>query len=269
MARSEGYLGSKIDQKTHPRNQNQVHRAATSFLVGETVGFCADARSCTCTLRINTPGSPTDRHKNKKIYTRGLSWPPSGPRTLVDALAVGRADARHLRRPPHLATSHDPACSHPHWLRPRRHAKEQDLAQRPDVLGQARGHRWRARPPLLGRAAALGRLGQRQGLAPGGMRQAEIVVHVIQRQLLVYAVLAFAERRHTPPDRGDLLADTEVEAFNARRVDLPAAGRQYLLGRRQGAEHHAVAHPYQTPAPPGLDHLRIEELGPWHPTRLR
>src|SRR5215468_10241166 len=45
MARSEGYLGSKIDQKTHPRNQNQVHRAATSFLAGETVGFCADAHA--------------------------------------------------------------------------------------------------------------------------------------------------------------------------------------------------------------------------------
>src|SRR5262249_773495 len=43
MARSEGYLGSKIDQKTHPRNQNQVHRAATRFLAGETVSFCADA----------------------------------------------------------------------------------------------------------------------------------------------------------------------------------------------------------------------------------
>src|SRR5262249_58981735 len=45
MARSEGYLGSKIDQKTHPRNQNQVHRAAPSFLAGETVGFCADAHA--------------------------------------------------------------------------------------------------------------------------------------------------------------------------------------------------------------------------------
>jgi hypothetical protein len=45
MARSEGYLGSKIDQKTHPRNQNQFHRAATSFLAGETVGFCADAHA--------------------------------------------------------------------------------------------------------------------------------------------------------------------------------------------------------------------------------
>src|SRR5215475_5234698 len=45
MARSEGYLESKIDQKTHPRNQNQVPRAATSFLAGETVGFCADAHA--------------------------------------------------------------------------------------------------------------------------------------------------------------------------------------------------------------------------------
>jgi hypothetical protein len=25
------------------------------------------AGSCTCTLRINTPGSPTDRHKDKKV----------------------------------------------------------------------------------------------------------------------------------------------------------------------------------------------------------
>src|SRR5215468_9746707 len=45
MARSEGYLGSKIDQKTHLRNQNQVHRVATSYLTGETVGFCADAHA--------------------------------------------------------------------------------------------------------------------------------------------------------------------------------------------------------------------------------
>src|SRR3989442_1057340 len=35
--------------------------------------------SCTCTLRINTPGSPTDRYKDKKVYKRGLSWHPSGP----------------------------------------------------------------------------------------------------------------------------------------------------------------------------------------------
>src|SRR6266567_7028496 len=125
---------------------------------------------------------------------RGLSWHPSGPLTPVDALEAGRADARRLRRPPHLATSHDPACSPPHWLRPRRHAKAQDLAQRPDVIGQARGHRWRARPPLLGRARAVGRHRLEQGLAYAGMGQTEIIVHLIQHELLAYAVLALAER---------------------------------------------------------------------------
>ncbi len=83
-----------------------------------------DVGSCTCTLRINTPGSPTDRHKDKKVYKRGLSWHPSGPLTHGDALDAGRVDARRLLRPPPLAVSHHPACSPPCWLRPRRHAEE-------------------------------------------------------------------------------------------------------------------------------------------------
>src|SRR5713226_3833672 len=41
---------------------------------------------CTCTLRINTTGSPTDHHRSKKTQTRGLSGHPSGPLTSVDAL---------------------------------------------------------------------------------------------------------------------------------------------------------------------------------------
>src|SRR5712691_3620096 len=36
---------------------------------------------------------------------RGLSWPPSGPLTPVDALEAGRADARRLLRPSSLAAS--------------------------------------------------------------------------------------------------------------------------------------------------------------------
>ena len=32
-----------------------------------------NTRSCTCTLRINTPGSPTDHRRIKKFYKRGLS----------------------------------------------------------------------------------------------------------------------------------------------------------------------------------------------------
>ena len=44
-------------------------------------------------------------------------------------------------------------------LRPRRHAIQQHFAQGPDVIGQARGHRRGPRPPLLGRARAIGRQG--------------------------------------------------------------------------------------------------------------
>ena len=67
------------------------------------------------------------------------AWPPSGPLTRGDALAAGRVDARRLLRLPPRATSYHPACSYPHWLRPRRHAKQQHLAQRPDVIRQSRG----------------------------------------------------------------------------------------------------------------------------------
>jgi len=101
------------------------------------------------------------------------------------------------------------------------------------------------------------------------MRHAEIVVDVIQRQLLVYAVLTCAERRHTPPDRGDMLADTEVEACNEGGVDLPATGRSDLPYRLECPEDHAMAHADQTPPAHGLDHLRIEQPGPRPPARLR
>src|SRR2546427_9668017 len=47
---------------------------------------------CTCTLRINLPGSPTDRRKDKKIYTRGFSWHHSGPLSPGEALDAGHAD---------------------------------------------------------------------------------------------------------------------------------------------------------------------------------
>ena len=57
------------------------------------------------------------------------------------------------------------ACSHPRWLRPRRHAEQQHLTQRPDVIRQSRGHRRRPWLPALGRARAVGRLGLGQRLA--------------------------------------------------------------------------------------------------------
>src|SRR5207244_3434582 len=40
----------------------------------------------------NTTGSPVDYHRVKKVYKRGLSWPPSGPLSPGDALDAGHAD---------------------------------------------------------------------------------------------------------------------------------------------------------------------------------
>ena len=123
------------------------------------VGAMAGVRrygSCTCPMRINIAGSPVDRQRVKKVYKRGLSWPPSGPLPPGDALDAGPAHARRQRRSPSLAAFYHPACSHLRWLWPRRHAKEYDLPQRPHVVGQASGHRRRTRPPLLGGAIAMG-----------------------------------------------------------------------------------------------------------------
>jgi len=106
---------------------------------------------------------------------RGLSWHHRNPLPPRDVLKVGRADTRGL--PGHLPVllPTTMACSYPRWLRPWRHAKQEHFAQRPDVIGQARGHRWRARPPRRGRARAVGGYRLRHGLAYARMREAKII----------------------------------------------------------------------------------------------
>src|SRR5262245_49801053 len=49
--------------------------------------------------------------------------------------------------------------------------------------------------------------------------------------------------------------------FNKGRVDLPATGRQHLLHRREGSEDHTMTDADKAPAPHGLDHLGIEQVG--------
>jgi hypothetical protein len=70
-----------------------------------------------------------------------------------------RFRANRVPRGGHLHGLLTMAYSHPRGLWPRRHPKEQDFAQRPDMVSQPRGHRWRTRPPSLGRARAMRRLG--------------------------------------------------------------------------------------------------------------
>src|SRR4029450_8535880 len=100
------------------------------------------------------------------------------------------------------------------------------------------------------------------------MREEKIVVDMIQGELLPQAVLTLAERRNPPPDRGDMLADTEVKAFNEGCVDPPTAGRKPLLDGLQGPEDPPVAHAHQAPPADRLDHLRIAQPGPRHPAGL-
>src|ERR671923_1463567 len=100
------------------------------------------------------------------------------------------------------------------------------------------------------------------------MREAKIVVSLIQRQLLPQAVLALAERADPSSNRGHMLAEGQVEALHERRIDLPTAGSQHLLDGLKRAEHDPGSHVDQAPAAYGLDDLSVEQLWEWHPARL-
>jgi len=125
-------------------------------------------------------------------------------------------------------------------LGPRRHPIEQHLLERPYMVSQASRHRRRARPPHLGRAPAVGWNGLSQRLAQAGMAQDEIVIHLEQRQVLTQPVFALPRRGAAPSNGRHPLTQAQIEPFNKRRIDLPAAGSQALLDRQLRAKHHAV-----------------------------
>src|SRR5262245_63837294 len=100
------------------------------------------------------------------------------------------------------------------------------------------------------------------------MRQAEIIIDMVQNELLPHAVLTLAEGGHPSPHSGDMRTDAQVDALDEGGIDLPAASRQHLLHRLQGAKHDPMLHSDQAPAAHRLDDLRIEQLGQGHPARL-
>ena len=85
------------------------------------------------------------------------SLQPSPPR---DALTAGRADTRGLPGHLPLLLPTTMPCSYPRWLGPWRHATQEHLAQRPDVIGQPRGHGRCPRLPRFGRALPMGGQGR-------------------------------------------------------------------------------------------------------------
>jgi hypothetical protein len=62
-------------------------------------------------------------------------------------------------------------------LRPRWHAIEENLLQRPHVIRQACRHRWCTRPPHFGRPSTVGRLRHHQGPTQTCMRQLPLAGH--------------------------------------------------------------------------------------------
>ncbi len=95
-------------------------------------------------------------------------------------------------------------------LRPRWHAKHQDLAQGPDPIGQPSRQRWRLRLPHFGGAHAVGGYRLRQGLAYARMREAKIVVDLIQGELLPHAILTLTQRAPPSADCRHMLANEEL-----------------------------------------------------------
>src|SRR5215510_8887874 len=150
-------------------------------------------------------------------------------------------------------------------LRPRGHAIEQHFFERPHMVRQSGRHRWRARPPQLGRATTSGGFGKPQRLTQTGVRQAEIVVRVVHCQLLAQAVLTCAQGVDPTPYRCYSLANIQVQPLDKRRVNLPATHRQDLLNPLHSAKHHPILDPHDASASVGLDHLGIKHLRQGHP----
>src|SRR5262249_21994899 len=100
------------------------------------------------------------------------------------------------------------------------------------------------------------------------MRQAKIVVDLIEGELLLQALLTLTQRAHPSADRRYMLPDGEVEAFHECRVDLPATGGQHLLLCPAGSEDYTMTDTDEAPAPGRLDHLGIEQLRQRQPAQL-
>src|SRR6266446_6674059 len=100
-----GCFTSKIDQKTHAGNQNQVDGAATSFLAGETVGFCLNAPAGPMSLSGSTqrpqPLTVPCLLNRKKVFAVGINvcearWREMGHVLLGSWWERGHADPSGL-----------------------------------------------------------------------------------------------------------------------------------------------------------------------------
>jgi hypothetical protein len=101
-----------------------------------------------------------------------------------------------------------------------------------------------------------------------GGTHSEVVIDLEQDQWLTQPVCAFTRCGAAPSNRGHALAQAQIEPFDKRRIDLPAAHRQDVVHRRFRAQHDAVLHCDEASPPHLFDHLRIAQCGQRHPMRL-
>src|ERR671936_689736 len=88
-------------------------------------------------------------------------------------------------------------------------------------------------------------------------------------QLLSHACFALTQGVDPASDHRYPLADVEVESLHKGGLHTPATGRHDLRDGQPGAEDHAVLDANKTSAPIRFHDLGIEQLGQWHPPRLR
>src|SRR2546429_468202 len=133
--------------------------------------------------------------------------------------------------------------------------------------GRVDARRW-FRPPPLAASHHPGLLTPLLAAATAARGRAALMAPVTQARVRAPAALPLAGRGAPPSHRRHMLTDSQVEAFNEGRVDLPAMRGQHLLNSRQRAEDHPMAHSYQTPPAYRLDHLRIEQTRQGYPAWL-
>ena len=118
---------------------------------------------CTCTLRINTTGSPADCHRVKKAYKRGLSEHHCSPLHRDDALEAGHAGVRRPSGPlllpfPTTWLAHTPAgCGHGGTRKSSTSRRVHTRSVSPAAIAGVRGRHILAEPvPLVGRGCGSG-----------------------------------------------------------------------------------------------------------------
>ena len=154
-------------------------------------------------------------------------------------------------------------------LGPRRHAEQEHLAQRPDMICESCRQRRRLRPPLLGRGRPVGGLRREQRLASGSVWEAKVVVDVNNAHCGRKPASPWhsvATRRPTAATCWRMLRCTRS---TSEVLLCQPSGTEHLMAGLHRAKDHAVFDLDQASPPRPLEPLCIEPRRQRHPARLR